>query len=96
LFHYLPFFVWCGRWNQEFAMDGVDLSFKSPVSKLLRFFVTSRDGWKAKHHQLQRQLKKEQNQVRAVERSRQEWRTRAEAAQQRIRELESELAESQK
>lgn len=76
-------------------MDGLN-SLKSPVSKLLKFFVTSRDGWKAKHHQVKRQLKKEQNQVQAVEKSREEWRRRAETARRRVQELEAELAESKR
>ena len=76
-------------------MDGT-CAFKSPVLKLLKFFSTSRDGWKEKHHQVKRQLKKEQNQVRAVEKSREGWRRRAEAAQRRRQELEAELAESKR
>lgn len=77
-------------------MDGLERAFKSPIKKLLKFFATSRDDWKAKHHQLRLQLKKEQNQVRAVEKSREQWRSRAEAARQRVRELEAELAETKR
>lgn len=76
-------------------MDGLT-AWKSPVSKLLKFFSTSRDGWKEKHHEVKRQLKKEQNQVRAVEKSREAWRRRAETAQRRVQELEAELAGSKR
>ena len=65
----------------------------SPVSKLLRFFKKSRDGWKAKQHDLKVQCKRQANQVRAVENSRSAWRERAEAAERRLRELERQLAE---
>jgi hypothetical protein len=66
-------------------------AYKSPVSKLLPFFVTSRNNWKGKHHRLKAKCKKLSNQVRAVEKSRQHWKEVAEQGQQRIGELEREL-----
>lgn len=69
------------------------VEFKSPTKKLLVFFEKSRDRWKAKHLLTKQLLKKEQNQVRAVERSRDNWRTKAKQAeasrQLLIEELES-------
>ena len=65
--------------------------FKSPVRKLLRFFHQSRDGWRRKHHQLRARCKRLSNQVRAVERSREQWKTRVKEQEQRMRELEREL-----
>jgi hypothetical protein len=65
--------------------------FKSPIRKLSRFFRSSRDGWKQKHHKLRARCKKLSNQVRAVERSREKWRDRVNEQQQRIRELEREV-----
>lgn len=70
--------------------------YKSSLRKLMVFFERSRDQWKVKHHELKKQLKKEQNQVRAVEKSRAGWRAKAEAADQRVEELERELAEIKK
>jgi hypothetical protein len=67
--------------------------FASPVSKLLPFFVKSRDGWKEKHHRTKAKCKKLTNQVRAVEKSRRHWRTLAAEQQQRVRALERELEE---
>jgi septal ring factor EnvC (AmiA/AmiB activator) len=67
-------------------------SYKSPTGKLFRFFEKSRDGWKAKCKELNANLKKEQNQVRAVEKSRAKCRSKAESASKRIRELEHQLA----
>ena len=66
--------------------------FKSPLPKLVAFFRRSRDGWKAKHQELKRKFKYEQNQRWAVEKSRQKWRQQCELAQQRVAELEQELA----
>ena len=62
--------------------------YTSPLRKLVRFFHDSRDQWKAKHHAAKKDIKRLTNQRRAVEQSRQKWRTRAEEAQRRIEELE--------
>ncbi len=78
------------------AMETKERSYKSPLGKLLPVFQKSRDRWKAKHHQLKRQLKKEQNQRRAVEKSRAAWRERTQAATQQVQELQRELAEVKK
>jgi len=74
-------------------MEGLKV-FRSPLTKLVKFFESSRDDWKEKHHQVKRQLKLEQNQVRAVEKSREAWRIRAEVAERRVRELEAALGET--
>jgi len=68
-------------------------AFKSPVKKLVRFFEKSRDGWKAKHHAMKKQLQKLGNQVRAVEKSRAHWREVAQQERRRVRELCRELEE---
>lgn len=73
-------------------MGTTDREWKSPVRKLLAFFEKSRDQWKAKHHDLQSRLKKEQNQVRAVEKSRESWRLRAEAAEREQARLAAEIS----
>ena len=64
---------------------------RSPVRKLVRFFRSSRDGWKAKCQEWKRNNKKLSNQVRAVEKSREHWRQIAKAERQRVRQLEREL-----
>jgi hypothetical protein len=76
-------------------MEGLKV-FRSPLTKLVKFFQRSRDEWKQKHHQVKHQLKLEQNQVRAVEKSREVWRVRAEAAERRVRELEAALSETKR
>jgi muramoyltetrapeptide carboxypeptidase LdcA involved in peptidoglycan recycling len=67
--------------------------YRSPPKKLVRFFASSRDGWKAKCTEAKTRCKRLGNQVRAVEKSRQRWRELAEQQKQRIAELERELAE---
>ncbi len=65
--------------------------FSSPLSKLVRFFRDSRDGWKAKHHELKKTAKLLSNQTRAVEKSRDSWQERARVAEQRVAELEVQI-----
>jgi chromosome segregation ATPase len=63
----------------------------SPLRKLVRFFMKSRNNWKAKHAEWKKECKKLANQTRAVEKSRDGWRERAEGAEKRARELEREM-----
>jgi hypothetical protein len=65
--------------------------YKSPTRKLARFFHSSRDRWKAKHHEAKKNIKRLTNQQRAVEQSRQVWRTRAEEAEHRVEQLEQSI-----
>ena len=74
------------------AAGSVD-EFRSPLRKLVRFFQRSRDNWKSKCQDAKMQCKLMGNHVRAVEKSRAEWRCRAEKSEQRVHELELELAE---
>lgn len=69
----------------------VESELKSPLRKLVQFFQSSRDKWKAKHQELKRERKGMQNQVRAVENSRQQWMERAMKASVRVAELEREV-----
>ena len=64
---------------------------RSPVRKLVRFFRSSRDGWKAKCQEWKRNNKRLSNQVRAVETSRDRWKQIAKAERRRVRRLEQEL-----
>lgn len=67
--------------------------YRSPRKKLLRFFVGSRDSWKAKCAEAIEGRKLMANQVRAVEKSREQWRILAEERKRQIAELEGEMAE---
>lgn len=74
-------------------MAAMEQAYKSPLNKLMKFFESSRDKWKEKHHEAQAQLKLARNQVRAVEKSRDTWRTRAEQSEERVQQLQAELTE---
>jgi hypothetical protein len=74
------------------ASTDVD-QYSSPRKKLLRFFVGSRDDWKAKCARAKQRCKLLGNQVRAVEKSREQWRALAKQREERIAELEQEVAE---
>ena len=59
--------------------------FKSPKHKILAMLHAGRDKWKAKHHQVKMALKLAGNQVRAVTKSRENWRNRAIEAERQLR-----------
>ena len=60
-------------------------SYKSPIRKLVRFFETSRDQWKAKCLEAKATAKGLKHRIRYLEQSKAEWKTKA-------KELEQELA----
>ena len=67
------------------------LIYKSPERKLVRFFETSRNKWKAKARESKRVLKRFKNRIRFLETSRARWKDKAkrlevELAQMRVRE----------
>jgi hypothetical protein len=61
--------------------------YKSPERKLVQFFETSRNKWKAKTREAKRGLKRLKNRVRFLEASRARW-------QDKAKRLEAELAQS--
>ena len=63
----------------------------TPIRKLMRFFESSRDNWKAKYSEMREQYRVADNKVRAVTKSRERWRQKAEQAQQEARRLREEL-----
>lgn len=67
-----------------------EMEYLSPLRKLMRFFHKSRDGWKRKCGAAKHANKLLQNQVRAVERSREQWKQRVQEQERRIAELEAE------
>lgn len=69
-------------------MTATSTAFRSPRHKVAQFLERSRDLWKSKHHELKKQVKLAYNQVRAVEKSRQMWRERAQGAERELRRLD--------
>jgi uncharacterized protein YlxW (UPF0749 family) len=52
-------------------------AYKSPEKKLITFFETSRNQWKAKTRESKRVLKRLRNRVRFLEASRARWKNKA-------------------
>ena len=77
-----------------FEVDGAEYS--SPTRKLTRFFLSSRDRWKAKYHHAKAANKLLSNQVRAVERSRERWKQQVDQQKRRLAELEAELQKNRR
>ena len=56
-----------------------DLPYTSPPRKLIRFFLKSRDQWKAKSQSAKAAVKRLENRVRFLEKSKDGWKARAKA-----------------
>jgi chromosome segregation ATPase len=73
------------------SREGSERVLRSPVRKLMQFFESSRDKWKAKYSKLRKQYRLADNKVRAVTKSRERWKQLAEQAQHEARRLREEL-----
>jgi len=73
------------------AMERIEHVPTTPVRKLMRFFKSSRDNWKAKYSELRKQCRLLDNKVRAITKSRERWRQMAEQFQQEARLLREEM-----
>jgi chromosome segregation ATPase len=67
--------------------------FRSPLKKLLSFFVRSRDGWKAKCRQSKVRVKRLGNRVHKLTASRDRWKERAQSLVSELARVEAELQE---
>lgn len=61
--------------------------YRSPKHKIMAMLKKGRDDLREKYRELMKQFRVAENQVRAVEKSREMWRTRAEAAEAELHEL---------
>lgn len=59
--------------------------YQSPPHKIIAFLKAGRDGLRVKYSELRTKLRVAENQVRAAEKSRQQWRARAESAEAQLR-----------
>lgn len=59
--------------------------YKSPVHKVLALLHAGREKLRAKYRASREELRAAENQVRAVQMSREMWRTRAETAEEELR-----------
>jgi hypothetical protein len=65
--------------------------YRSPKRVLARAFEISRDLWKGKYNLSREELKALRTDVRDLRRSREHWRAKAEALEQKAKELQTQL-----
>lgn len=70
--------------------------YRSPVRKLLRFFMRSRDGWKRKCQQAKVVVKRLANRSDALTRSRDRWKALAKQQRRELLELRQESQRQKK
>src|SRR5215203_3968469 len=70
------------------AMDGKVVGYKSPKHVQVLFLMKSRNKLREKYQELKRDQKRQENRVRDVGKSREQWRGKAEALEARVAELE--------
>jgi hypothetical protein len=63
---------------------GESLPYRSPISKLLRFFCRSRDKWKAKCKQAKRENKSLKYRLAKMTESRDRWKAEVRGLRQRV------------
>jgi len=68
-------------------------AFASPVPKLLRFFIRSRNGWKEKCQKAKAAGKQLKNEAYALRKSRDGWKELAKQKEQELKQLRRELEE---
>ena len=59
--------------------------YKSPTHKIIAMLRNGRDNLRLKYRELREKFRVAENQIRAVETSRQSWRERAEAAEAELK-----------
>ncbi len=80
---------------KESKVVTADKQYKSPAHKVIAFLKKGRDGWRLKYQELYTKLRSLENQLRAVSKSRQMWRERAEAAEAELQSKKRSFAELQ-
>jgi hypothetical protein len=94
LFHYLAFFAPDGggrRKESAMSMTIEQKTYRSPLSKLVRFFERSRDGWKEKCQAAKKKAKALVNHVVALKKSRNRWKALARQHRNEVERLREEL-----
>ena len=73
-----------------------DLPYSSPPRKLLRFFLKSRDQWKAKCQRAKATVKRLENRVRFLEKSKERWKSKAQALEKENAQLKAQAPEEER
>jgi chromosome segregation ATPase len=76
----------------EMTQAATRKNYKSPTSALKRFFELSRDSWKQKYKELKATVKGYKNRIADLSKSREQWRLKAEQADEQLSTLEAEIA----
>ena len=71
-------------------------AYKSPIPKLMRFFESSRDGWKTKCREAKALAKDLKNAMGKLRQSRDRWKALTRLYKQRLDAAERELAEKKR
>jgi septal ring factor EnvC (AmiA/AmiB activator) len=79
--------------HSDSTQDLPPKGYKSRPGALAWFFRKSRDGWKRKYQDLQATVKGLKNRIADLTKSRQQWRLKAEEADQRLAAWEAEVAD---
>jgi hypothetical protein len=75
----------------EWIMPKEIADYKSPPHKIIAFLKEGRDQLREKYRLMREKLRVTENQVRAVTKSREMWRSRAETAEAELKELKKKL-----
>lgn len=68
--------------SNKTALDG----YKSPLKKLVKFFETSRDKWKARSHEKQKRIDFLETKIKDLENSRENWKQKAKTFEKQLKE----------
>lgn len=71
-------------------------TYKSPLKKLVKFFETSRDKWKNKYFEKNKELKRAKNQIYDLKQRKEDWKERAKKAEGELKERNSKSVEDKK
>jgi hypothetical protein len=66
-------------------------TYKSSLKKLVRFFEQSRDNWKNKYFEKNKELKRATNRIYDLEMRKDKWKKRALEAENKIKEMDEDL-----
>jgi predicted nuclease with TOPRIM domain len=75
----------------ESSQSGEGRRFRSPLRVVARFLERSRDLWKRKYMELKAELHRLKVRVQDMDKSRRQWRERAETSEAKVAELHAEL-----
>jgi hypothetical protein len=71
-------------------------TYKSPLKKLVKFFEKSRDNWKNKYFEKNKELKRATNRIYDLEIRKDEWKERALEAETKLKEKDKNSSEVKK